>query len=314
MGKKKRKNFVPPIAEKLPELIVDNHTHIAEQQIPVAGKQQAVDEAGELLPPIYLDTLLAGMEAAGVAGAITSGCDIPSLAYTRALAEKYPNIGAALAIHPNEAALHAGVEEASPDGLQPEQEDYHREYSLAAAIEVVAEAAQAPEVVAVGESGLDYFRTGPSGKAAQKEAFRAHIALAKELGKPLQIHDREAHADVVDILRRDGAPEHTVFHCFSGDRELAEICARSGWYASFSGNVTYPANADLRAAFLYLPTELILVETDAPYLTPLPYRGHPNVVWGVAYTARYLAECRGIELAEWCKILRANTRRVYDFL
>ncbi|MCI6574596.1 MAG: TatD family hydrolase [Actinomycetaceae bacterium] len=299
--------------------------------------QQLLTDDGKWRFPVLENNLISGMERAGIRAAITSGCEIPELESTLALAHRRSGtIFAALAIHPNEAVLHAGVRDVGPDGLAPQPQAWHEEFSLAAAIERVADMARDSAVLAVGETGLDYFRTGDSGKEAQKEAFRAHIALAKELNKPMQIHDRDAHADVVEILLTQGAPERTVFHCFSGDAELAAICAEHGWYASFAGPITYHANHALREAFMAMPPELILVETDAPYLTPMPFRGHPNVPWGAAYTARFMAWLRfdaqaanvlaqgtaaqvqaaaeGVSddlVDRWCEQLGANTRAVY---
>jgi len=187
----------------------------------------------------------------------------------------------------------------------------YRDYSLADAVALVEELARSEAVVAIGESGLDYFRTADAGKAAQEESFKMHVELAKALDLPLQIHDREAHADCLRILTECGAPDRTVFHCFSGDREMAEVCADNGWYASFAGPLTYPANDSLREAFLAVPDRLVLVETDAPYLTPAPWRGHPNAPYAAAYTARFMAELRGRDEASWCEQLEANTREVY---
>lgn len=314
MGKKQKKNYLPALPiQPLEVPIVDNHTHISADPKPLANEEltQNYDEAGRILMPVLERTLLDGMAKAGVRAAITSGCEIPEFTHTLSLAQRVPNIWAAIAVHPNEAAIHAGVLATSPDGLTHQPCAHHVKYDLDAAIEEVAMLATASEVVAVGETGLDYFRTADEGKQAQKESFRAHLKIAKELGKPLQIHDREAHADVVEILRQDGAPEKTIFHCFSGDVALAEICKENGWYASFAGPLTYPANEHLRKAFDALPDELILVETDAPYLTPVPYRGHPNTVWGCVYTAEYMTRQRNYSLPQWCEILNRNTREVY---
>ncbi|MDP9801205.1 TatD DNase family protein [Arcanobacterium wilhelmae] len=313
-SKKRRRSLLPEVPPALAHSIVDNHTHIEidgpGRSLDPADQRVSEDPPGWRYPPTLGNQLVA-MESAGIRAAITSGCEVPALDPTLALAQQQPNIWAALAIHPNEAAMHAGVREIAPDGLEPNPEPHHEQFSLDEAIAQVAQLAKAPEVVAVGETGLDYFRTGDAGKEAQIRSFREHIALAKELGKPMQIHDRDAHADVVATLLADGAPEGTVFHCFSGDAELAQILAENGWYASFAGTVTYPANEFLREALAVLPPELVLVETDAPYLTPVPYRGHPNAIWGSAYTARALAEYRGVSEAEWCAQLDANTRRVY---
>ncbi|QJC22422.1 TatD family hydrolase [Arcanobacterium buesumense] len=312
-AKKERRRLVADIPDRLPVPIVDNHTHILPD--PVVGDGglpvQNTDEAGNIRMPVLLETLRAGMAQAGVRAAISSGCEIPMLEFTRDLARDVPEVWAALAIHPNDAALHAGVREVAPDGLEPHVESWHEDFSLDDAVSRVAHLSTDPYVVAIGETGLDYFRTGDAGKQAQKDAFRAHIALAKELGKPLQIHDRDAHADVIDVLLADGAPDLTVFHCFSGDRLLAHVCAEHGWFASFAGPLTYGPNVDLQEAFDELPSELILVETDAPYLTPVPFRGHPNAAWSVGYTVRYMAQRRGVELENWCAQIDKNTQNVY---
>ncbi|MDP9806143.1 TatD DNase family protein [Trueperella bonasi] len=312
-SKRDRKRAFPEIPEALDVPIVDNHTHFYPDPVPEVGEPlvQNTNLEGRWKPPLLLANHLAGMEAAGVRAAISSGCDLPLLEWTRDLAISNPNLWAALAIHPNEAPLHAGVREVGPDGNEPRVAPHHEQYSLDEAIGEVARLSSSEAVVAVGETGLDYFRTGEEGRAAQKRSFREHIALAKELDKPLQIHDREAHADVVDILLADGAPERTVFHCFSGDADLARILAENGWYASFAGNVTYPANKDLRNGAEHIPAELMLVETDAPYLTPEPYRGQPNAVWAVVYTAKFLAELRGFGLDEFCARIDRTTRDVY---
>ncbi|WP_406710855.1 TatD family hydrolase [Trueperella pyogenes] len=312
-SKKDRRRAYPEIPKPLAVPIVDNHTHIYPDPAPDPGHDtpvQRLNNAGSWKPPILLENLRAGMARAGVRAAISSGCEYPDLEWTRDLARDVPEIWAALAIHPNEAPLHDGVVEVAPDGLEPRVAEHHA-VSLEDAIARVAEFGADDAVVAVGETGLDYFRTGEAGKAAQKRAFREHIALAKELGKPMQIHDRDAHADVVDLLLRDGAPERTVFHCFSGDAELAAICKEHGWYASFAGPVTYPPNGYLREACVLLPDELILVETDAPYLTPAPFRGQPNAAWAVVYTAAYLAGLRGMPVEQFCAQVDRTTRQVY---
>lgn len=337
----KKKAAVPDIPPQLAVPIVDNHTHIYPDPVLPEGEtpEQFVTEAGAWRFPVLEENLCSGMRKAGIRAAITSGCELPELEATLSLARRRSGtIYAALAIHPNEAALHAGVREIAPDGLAPDPKPWHEKFDLTAAVTQVADLAKDSAVVCIGETGLDYFRSSPAAREAQIESFRAHIALAKELGKPMQIHDRDAHTDVIDVLLRDGAPEQTVFHCFSGDAELAAMCAEHGWYASFAGPITYPANRELREAFLTLPPELILVETDAPYLTPVPFRGHPNVVWGAAYTARYQAWLRldpaavpllsgsSVTAAQvqaavasvsddivdaWCEQLNANTRSVY---
>ena len=310
---KKNRHAYPDVTDTLPSPIVDNHTHF-----PVGAAHGALGDTRDYsgrdaqeIPPTISEHV-ARMEQAGVRAAITSGCEVPDLAESVELSRLYPGtIYSAIAIHPNEAPRHRGITATAPDGLTQGLDPWHRDYSLDDALTLVADLARDPGVVAIGETGLDYFRTADEGKAAQEESFRMHIALAKELGLPLQIHDREAHEDCVKILLSEGAPERTVFHCFSGDRALAQVCAEQGWYASFSGTLTYKANEELRAAFLELPDELIMVETDAPYLTPMPWRGHPNAAYACAYTARFMADVRGVNLAQWCERLDATTREVY---
>lgn len=295
--------------------IVSNGTRSSES---LRGAADGKLHAQDANPPVTKEARqgsipwhIARMEAAGVRHAITCGCDIPTLEPTVALAERYPSLSAAIGIHPNEAPLHRGVTEASPDGLTHGLDPWHRDYSLEEAVAEVASLAVSTVVVAIGETGLDYYRTADAGKKAQEEAFRMHIELAKDLDLPMQIHDREAHADCMRILRECGAPERTIFHCFSGDREMAEICAYNGWYASFAGPISYPANEGLREAFLAMPEELVLVETDAPYLAPMPWRGHPNAPYVSACTARFMADLRGVDEALWCRRLDVNAREVY---
>ncbi|MDO4665088.1 MAG: TatD family hydrolase [Actinomycetaceae bacterium] len=282
MGKSKRKRGWPAPGVPLPAPIIDNHCHlpIHEGEIP-SPEGQKVD----------LQTQLEHARVAGVEAIITVGCELPSLEPSLALAQNNPQVWAALAIHPNEAPLHLGIVEKSPDGMTWRLQDHHT-VSLEEALGRVADLARNGEVVAIGETGLDYFRTADAGRTAQKDSFRAHIALAKELDLPLQIHDRDAHADTIAVLLSEGAPARTVFHCFSGDAEMAEILRENGWYASFAGPVTYPANAHLRQALQALPRELVLVETDAPYLTAQAHRGQPNASYLMPYTVRRIA-------AEW---------------
>ena len=300
----------PGVEFALPVPVVDNHTHLP--ILDADGAPTDPEDSGLLEDVGALGTAeqVARAERAGVARILTVGCSLPELAGSLAMAHEFPQIAAALAIHPNESAMHAGVRVVAPDGLDPWEREHHA-VPLDDAIVQVADLARDERVVAVGETGLDFFRTADAGVAAQERSFRAHIALAKELGKPLQIHDREAHARTVEILLADGAPERTVFHCFSGDVELARVCAEHGWYASVAGPITYPKNAELREAIAGMPRDLLLVETDAPYLTPAPFRGRPNAPYVMAHTVRYLADLLGEELAALCEQLTANTETVY---
>jgi len=312
----------PPLPDALPVPVVDDHTHLESVlafEAP-AGSDPAAPAPGGL------DDHLDRSAAVGVPRMVQVGCDLDAVAWTDAVLAVDAGAAAtgpvpqrpgrrallgAVAVHPNEAVLHAGVREVAPDGLEPDPQPRH-EVALDDALARVAEVARRNDRVrAVGETGLDFFRAGPRGREVQREAFRAHVALAKELGLALQIHDRDAHEDVVEVLLRDGAPERTVFHCFSGGPALAEVCAREGWFCSFAGPLTYPANTDLRAALALLPADLVLVETDAPYLTPHPLRGRPNAPYLVPHTVRRLAEERGAGLAETCAALAATAERVY---
>lgn len=299
MAKKKRE--WPPRSVALPGRVVDNHTHL-----PLRG--------GEIPSPsgvrLSVEEQLSRAFGSGVERIITCGCELPDLQPTLDLANKWPAVKAAIAIHPNEAAIHAGHLEESPDGYVHEPEEHH--VPLVIALERVAELLHDPAVVAVGETGLDYFRTAGPGREAQAESFRAHLEMARAANLPLQIHDRDAHADTLEILRDSAWKNQTiVFHCFSGDSEMAGRLAERGWYASFAGPLTYPANQELRAALLALPPELIMVETDAPYLTPMPYRGCPNASYVMPHTVRAIAELWGVSLEETCGRLTRTTEGVY---
>jgi TatD DNase family protein len=175
----------------------------------------------------------------------------------------------------------------------------------------IASLAQGERIRVVGETGLDYFRTGPEGRDAQLAAFRDHIALAKEMGLPLQIHDRDAHADVLAILDRDGAPEHTVFHCFSGDADFARECVARGAFLSFAGTVTFSNAVGLREAAASTPLSRILLETDAPFLAPHPHRGAANAPEQVAVTARVVASCLDIAVETLCESVSRTSEELY---
>ncbi|MDY2942030.1 MAG: TatD family hydrolase [Varibaculum sp.] len=309
MSKRKPK-YWPPVPEPLTAPVVDNHTHLAlrPEQIPSPqGERLSVTEQ------------LARAVQVGVRAVISSGCQFDELAGTVSLALdikgsqiELPQVYAALAIHPNEAALHRGISDPSPDGLTPELEPRHRTSLEDAVAEVGRLALENPGVVvAIGESGLDYYRTADIGRLAQIESFKMHIELAKQLDLPLQIHDRDAHSDTVATLLEVGAPQRTVFHCFSGDVELAEVLAEHGWYASFAGPVSYPANTVLREALRAMPPELVLVETDAPYLSAQTWRGFPNASYLIAYTVRSIAETLEMPERETCEMLQLNTVSLY---
>ncbi|MCO5293445.1 MAG: TatD family hydrolase [Homoserinimonas sp.] len=268
----------PPLPEPLPVPVYDNHSHleIADGENPLDYREH-LDRAG----------------AVGIRGAIQVGGDLATSRWSAEVAATEPRLLAAVAIHPNEAP------------------NYEASGTLDDAIAEIDELASLPRVRAVGETGLDFFRTDEDGRAAQFRSFEAHIDIAKRHGIAMQIHDRNAHEEVIETLLQQGAPEKTVFHCFSGDAEMARACADQGWYLSFAGTVTFKNAANLREALVAAPRDRILVETDAPFLTPTPFRGRPNSPYLIPVTVRAMAEVLGADLAELCAQLAANTERVY---
>jgi TatD DNase family protein len=262
----------PPLPEPLAVPVLDSHAHL---DLMDGG----VDEA------------LAAARSVGIDTVVQVGVDLPSSRWSAEVAGRYDQVHAAVALHPNEAGRGAATDEA---------------------LREVEQLAALPQVVAVGETGLDFFRTETAeGHRLQEESFRAHIAIAKRTGTALVIHDRDAHDDVVRVLLEEGAPERVVFHCFSGDAPMARLCAEHGWWMSFAGPVTFKANDDLREAVHSAPADLLLVETDAPFLTPMPYRGRPNAPYLVPLTVRSMAATRGTDVDELCAAIAANGRRAF---
>jgi TatD DNase family protein len=268
----------PELPEPLEVGTYDNHTHLE-----IADGENPMD---------YREHLELANQA-GILGAVQVGGSVETSIWSARTAAIEPRLLAAVALHPNVAAEYESLQE------------------LDNGIAEIAKLASEPRVRAVGETGLDYFRTTEELLFLQQHSFEAHIQIAKENNIALQIHDRDAHEDVVNTLLRVGAPERTVFHCFSGDRALAEILIEHGWYASFSGTVTFKKNQELRDALAMLPPELVLVETDAPFLTPEPFRGRPNSPYLIGLTVRRMAEVRGISANEMAAQLTANTEAVY---
>ena len=242
------------------------------------------------------DDLLEIAAGVGVTRVVQIGCDVDSARWSVAMAQTRPEVVVGVALHPNEA----------PRLQREEGRD-----ALEAAWAAIAELAVDPKVRAIGETGLDYFRTDESGREIQHESFRWHIRLAKELGKPLVIHDRESHDDVIRLVEEEGAPDTVVFHCFSGDAAMAKYCASKGWYMSFAGVVTFKNAQVLRDALLEVPDELVLVETDAPYLTPTPHRGKANGSYLMPYTVRAMADVRDVSEAAMATTLWDNAQRVF---
>ncbi len=271
-----RRQTFPALAEALPGIIYDNHTHL------------------EMIEGRELDELLETAASVGVAGVVQSSGDVAASQWAARLAATHPRVLAAVAIHPNEAPLIA-----------------ERAGALQEAIDEIDALATQERVRAIGETGLDFFRTDAPGRAAQYTSFEAHIEIAKRHGLALQIHDRDAHREVLDTLVRVGAPDRTVFHCFSGDEAMAREAADKGYYLSFAGTVTFKNAPNLREALAVAPKDRILVETDAPFLTPAPFRGRTNAPDVMVNTVRFLAAELDMDLAELCAQVAANTIAVY---
>ncbi|MEU3469456.1 TatD family hydrolase [Streptomyces sp. NPDC006687] len=286
------KDAPPPLPEPLRVAVADSHTHL--------DMQSGTVEEG-----------LAKAASVGVTTVVQVGCDVKGSRWAAETAAAHANVHAAVALHPNEAPR---IVLGDPDGWSRQgARAGGGEGALDDALAEIEALAALDHVKAVGETGLDYFRTGPEGMAAQERSFRAHIEIAKRQGKALVIHDRDAHADVLRVLREEGAPERTVFHCYSGDAQMARECAAAGYYMSFAGTVTFKNAAPLREALAVAPLELVLVETDAPYLTPAPYRGRPNAPYLIPLTVRAMAAVRGIDEDAMATALAANTARAFDY-
>ncbi|MEV6372863.1 TatD family hydrolase [Micromonospora musae] len=279
----RRAGEFPPAPQPLPRPVLDSHTHLD-----ITVSEAGVPGGGPSDDPI--GTAIEVANRVGVDRLVQVGVDVPSSRWGVETAQRYPAVVATVALHPNDAPRLPDLDEAL------------REIEALAAHD---------RVRGVGETGMDFFRTGDEGRAAQEESFRAHIAIAKRYGKALVIHDRDAHSDVLRILDDEGAPETVVLHCFSGDAEFAEECVRRGYLLSFAGTVTFASAAALREAAASTPLDQILVETDAPYLTPTPHRGRPNASYLIPLTVRALAASTGADLDELCAAISATGDRVF---
>ncbi len=270
---------LPPAPGALPAPVVDAHTHLdACGATDRAGVRAALDRAA----------------AVGVAAAVTVADDMAAARWVVQASSWDNRVFAAVALHPTRTATMTDADRAELERL-----------------------AQQPRVVAVGETGLDYYWTRFDPDCAspqqQREAYRWHIDLAKRVGKPLMIHDRDAHHDVLAVLEQEGPPETVMFHCFSGDAAMARTCVDAGYVLSFSGTVTFRNARALREAAVLVPDGQLLVETDAPFLTPHPHRGKGNEPVNLPYTVTDLAALRGQDVAELAASISTTAERVFGF-
>ena len=268
----KRKGELPPLPERLPAPVVDAHTHLDACGAKEPGDVSAMVDRAEL---------------AGVTRVITVADDLTAARWAAEASTWDDRVFAAIALHPTRTARFSDSDRA-----------------------VLEELAARPRVVCVGETGLDYY-WDYSPPLAQQDAFRWHIDLAKRVGKPLMIHCRDAHEDVLRILAEEGAPDRVVFHCFSGDAAIARRCLDAGYVLSFAGTVTFRNATGLREAAVLVPSYQLLVETDAPFLTPHPFRGRPNEPYCAAYTVRDLAELRGQDVTQLAVSVMETAEQVF---
>jgi TatD DNase family protein len=267
-----------PQPEPLPVATVDSHAHL--EIVTNAAPDSA--EVGKVLDDA---------RAAGIDRVVQVGYSAEQSQWCVDAAEHWKGrVLAAVALHPNEA---------------PVVEDLEHDWSI------IAKLAEHPRVRAIGETGLDYFRTPPELRKRQQESFKWHIELAKKHNKALVIHDRDSHDDVLSVLLEVGAPEKTIFHCYSGDLEMAKICVDRGYILSFAGTLTFKNAPQLREAVKIVPIDQLLVETDAPFLTPTPHRGALNTPAQIANIVRAMADERSVSDAELATALSKNAERIF---
>jgi TatD DNase family protein len=267
-----------PLPESLPVPVADAHAHLE-----IVTNDSPDSES--------VRRILDQAQSVGVDRVVQVGYSAEQSQWCATLADLYPGrVLAAVALHPNEAPVVT---------------------NLQADLAIIEKLAQQPRVRAIGETGLDYFRTPPELRSVQQDSFKWHIELAKKTNKALVIHDRDSHDDVLSILLEVGAPEMTVFHCFSGDVEMAKKCIDRGYVLSFAGTMTFKNAPELREALKLVPHSQLLVETDSPFLAPSPHRGMQNTPAMIPTIVRAMAHERNEDLAELCNALSINTERVF---
>ena len=266
-----------PLPEPLPVPCGDSHAHL-----------EIVTNTEPDHPEIA--KVIAEAKSVGIDRLVQVGYSADQSQWCVRLAELFPNVVAAVALHPNEA---------------PVVEDLESELAR------ISELAKHPKVRAIGETGLDFFRTEPELQDHQRYSFKRHIQMAKDLDKTLVIHDRDAHRAVLDTLDEVGAPDRTVFHCFSGDAEMARECVAKGYILSFAGTVTFKNAPQLREALKLVPSNQLLVETDSPFLAPMPHRGALNTPAQIPNILRFMAAERGDDLVELVDSISNNLNRIF---
>jgi TatD DNase family protein len=275
-----KKREYPPLPEKLTTTTVDAHCHLDIEDEDIF---------------MSVEDSLAKAKAVGITGIVQVGVDVPSSRWAVKTAKEFSQIHATVALHPNEApviALEKG------------------ESALDEAIAEIAELAKEDVVRAIGETGVDFFRTSEEGRAFQEKSFRAHIQIANKLNKPVMVHDRDAHLDALRILDDEKAKQ-VIFHCYSGDKEFAQELVKRGWYLSFAGTCTFKNAQNLREALQVTPLENVLVETDAPFLTPMPYRGYPNSSYMIPLTLATMAQEMNVDINTVADATRTNAEKLF---
>jgi TatD DNase family protein len=275
-----KKREYPPLPEKLTTTTVDAHCHLDIEDEDIF---------------MSVEDSLAKAKAVGITGIVQVGVDVPSSRWAVKTAKEFSQIHATVALHPNDApviALEKG------------------ESALDEAIAEIAELAKEDVVRAIGETGVDFFRTSEEGRSFQEKSFRAHIQIANKLNKPVMVHDRDAHLDALRILDDEKA-QKVIFHCFSGDKEFAQELVKRGWYLSFAGTCTFKNAQSLRDALQVTPLENVLVETDAPFLTPMPYRGYPNSSYMIPLTLATMAQEMNVDINTVADATRTNAEKLF---
>ena len=266
-----------PLPEPLSVNCVDAHAHL-----------EIVTNTAPDSPEI--GKVLADAKSVGIDRIVQVGYSAEQSEWGVKLAEHWPNVLAAVALHPNEAPVVADLE---------------------ADLAIIEKLATHPRVRAIGETGLDFFRTEPALQERQKYSFRRHIELAKRVDKALVIHDRDAHRAVLDLLIEEGAPTNTIFHCYSGDAEMARECIENGYILSFAGTLTFKNAPALREAVKLVPLDQLLVETDSPFLAPMPHRGSLNTPAQIPTILRFMADERGEDVDELATAISNNCERLF---